>query len=189
MNVRCERCDKQYRIDESRYAGKAKVRVKCPSCQTILEVALGEAPASPPVPPAEGEAVRAAPENTTQAVREAEYLSAGGKVRAGALGLPEGSRVSIAILSGPDQGTIVPVDRPRLVIGRTEADLVLADPEASRQHAVLEVYGDKFLVRDLNSTNGTFIGDRKITAEELENHSEFRIGGSRMMLIITKPEE
>jgi S-DNA-T family DNA segregation ATPase FtsK/SpoIIIE len=110
-------------------------------------------------------------------------------VRAGAPSLPEGRRISLAILSGPDQGKIVVVDRPKMVLGRSDSDIVLADPEISRQHAVVEIYEDKYLVRDLNSTNGTFVGDRRITAEEVENHGEFRVGGSRMMLIVTTPEE
>jgi predicted Zn finger-like uncharacterized protein len=190
MTVTCEKCNKSYRVDPARFAGKDRVKVKCPSCQTILEADLPQgtpispAPGAPPANPA-----RVPPESTTQRVRDEKLLSPAGEVRAGAPSLPQGMRISLAILSGPDQGKIVVLDRPKMVLGRSDSDVLLADPEISRQHAVVEIYRDKFLIRDLDSTNGTFVGDRRITAEEVENHGEFRVGGSRMMLIVTTPEE
>jgi len=184
MNVRCSSCQKSYRVDPAKLPTAGRAKVKCPSCQAILEVeAAAEAP--PPAP----QPARVPPESTTQRIRDAELLSPTGEVRIGAPSLPGGLKISLAILSGPDQGKIVVVDRPKLVLGRTDSDVELADPETSRQHAVLEIYGDRFVVRDLGSTNGTFVGDRRITAEEIENHGEFRVGGSRVMLIVTHPEE
>ena len=64
-------------------------------------------------------------------------------------------------------------------------DVVIQDVESSRQHAQIEIVGDRILLRDLNSTNGTFVNDSKITVEDLDNHSEFRIGTTVFMLIIT----
>ena len=145
-------------------------------------------PTAPPEAAARASGGGDAP-GTTQTVREGELLSDSGKLRMGAPELPLGKRVSLAVLSGPDQGKMIPVDRPRLVIGRSDAEIVLADAEISRRHAVVEVYGDRFVVRDLNSTNGTFVGDRKITAEELGNQEEFRVGTSRMMFIVTTPDD
>ncbi len=49
-----------------------------------------------------------------------------------------------------------------VVIGRQDADLVLADPEVSRRHAVLRPSGHSVLVEDLDSTNGTFVNGEKI---------------------------
>jgi pSer/pThr/pTyr-binding forkhead associated (FHA) protein len=44
------------------------------------------------------------------------------------------------------------------------------------------------VLHDLNSTNGTFVDEQKITSVTLENHSEFRIGSTTFMLIITDVE-
>ena len=44
------------------------------------------------------------------------------------------------------------------------------------------------LSRDLGSTNGTFVGGKRIDEDELENHSEFRVGEHVLMLIITSLE-
>jgi S-DNA-T family DNA segregation ATPase FtsK/SpoIIIE len=200
MNVRCSQCGKSYRIADDRLKGKSRIRLRCTACQATFEVPVPpeEAGAVPPGPAARGRsgtvaAAAAAPgelgAGTTQTGREGELLSASGKLRLGTPELPPGKRVSLAVLSGPDQGKVFPLGRPRVVIGRSDAELVIADPEISRRHAVLEVYGDRFVVRDLNSTNGTFVGDRKITAEAIESQEEFRVGTSRMMFIVTTPDE
>jgi pSer/pThr/pTyr-binding forkhead associated (FHA) protein len=111
---------------------------------------------------------------------------------AAALRLPAGKRVSLAIVDGPQKGRVFPFDQPRLVIGRAAggvgAQVELTDPEASRTHAVVECRGSRIMVRDLGSTNGTFIGPRRIAEADLEDHGEFRIGRTRLMLIITDEE-
>ena len=73
-------------------------------------------------------------------------------------------------------------------MGRADADIILDDGEVSRHHACLEIHGAKVVLRDLGSTNGTFINDTKITQTELENRAEFRLGGTRLMLILTDTE-
>jgi serine/threonine-protein kinase len=120
---------------------------------------------------------------------------AGGTVRAGAtpgLALPAGKRVALAILEGARQGETFPLARPRIVIGRASggvgADIEIDDPEASRGHAAVECYGARVVVRDLQSTNGTFVAETRIDQGELANHDEFRIGRTRFMLILTDPE-
>ena len=103
--------------------------------------------------------------------------------------LPMGKRVSVAILDGPQRGAVFIVEKPRVLIGRAgggvDAQVELNDPEASRAHAVLEFYGSRVALRDLGSTNGTFIETRRVTEAQLEDHSEFRIGRTRLMLIVT----
>jgi pSer/pThr/pTyr-binding forkhead associated (FHA) protein len=47
------------------------------------------------------------------------------------------------------------------------------------------VRGDDILLLDLGSTNGTFVGDQAVSQAPLENQSEFTIGGSTLMLIVT----
>jgi predicted Ser/Thr protein kinase len=118
-----------------------------------------------------------------------------GTVRAGepgaALSLPSGKRLSLAVLDGAERGAVFVVDRPRLLIGRSggaAAHVELADPEASRTHAALECYGPRVVLRDLGSTNGTFCGERRVGAAELEDRSEFRIGNTRLMLIVADAE-
>ena len=74
------------------------------------------------------------------------------------------------------------------MIGRAGADLVLDDPECSRQHAAVEIIGDNSILRDLESTNGTYIDMDRITQVQLSNQMEFRIGSHVLMFIVTEVE-
>lgn len=65
-----------------------------------------------------------------------------------------------------------------LKIGRTAAaDVILFEPGVSRQHCLVELAADKLRVMDLNSTNGTYIDDKRIgEAEILPVGSVLRVG-------------
>ena len=104
---------------------------------------------------------------------------------AGQLKMPADWKLSLAVIAGPDAGRMFAIETPRVVIGREEVDLALDDPEISRHHAAIEVRGEDILLLDLGSTNGTFVGEEAISQSPLENQSEFTIGGSTLMLIVT----
>ena len=105
-----------------------------------------------------------------------------------ALSLPAGKTVSLQVVEGAERGRVYVLATPRLLIGRAGggvgADVELQDPEASRTHAAVECHGDRVLVRDLGSTNGTFIGANRVVDAPLENGGEFRIGRTRIKLAI-----
>ena len=99
------------------------------------------------------------------------------------LRLPADQRLSLACISGPDSGRIFEIDKPRVVIGRANADIVVADIQCSRQHAAVEVMDEHIFVVDLNSTNGTYVNDQRVNRAELDNRTEFEIGTTTLMLI------
>ncbi len=112
-----------------------------------------------------------------------------GTVKAGkAAALPKGKSVSLKILSGPNENSVAQVDRPRILIGRAGADagaqIEIPDVEMSGAHAVLECYGDRFVLSDVGSTNGTFVGNDRIQLRDLENGEEFRTGRTRFKLVV-----
>ena len=76
-----------------------------------------------------------------------------------------------------------------LTIGRApEVELVLADPEVSRRHARLETHGKYVYVRDLDSSNGTFLNGRRISsAIEIRPGDEIDIGTTRVVVEQLKP--
>jgi serine/threonine protein kinase len=102
--------------------------------------------------------------------------------------LPPDTRVSLAILDGPRSGEVFTLQEPRVLIGRkgggSGAHIELDDPEVSRAHAVLECHGRRIVLRDLNSTNGTFVDEERVEEVDLDDTAEFRIGRSRLMLIL-----
>jgi pSer/pThr/pTyr-binding forkhead associated (FHA) protein len=84
--------------------------------------------------------------------------------------------------SGPE---LVPLEGERVTIGRSaDNDVVLAhDAAASRLHAVLEHVGSRWCIRDLGSSNGTFVAGSRVTGERaLQGNDELRIGSTRLRL-------
>lgn len=104
------------------------------------------------------------------------------------LRLPDWEKLSLACIAGPEAGRIFEIDRARMVIGRAGVEILLNDPECSRQHAAIEVSDDKVFLVDLGSTNGTYVADKRISQLELENRSEFDVGSTTLMLIRTRKE-
>ena len=57
---------------------------------------------------------------------------------------------------------------PGLTVGRaSDNDLVIAHPSISAHHAELHFDGEQFLLRDLSSSNGTFVNGVRITSATL----------------------
>jgi hypothetical protein len=68
-------------------------------------------------------------------------------------------------------------------IGRgVDNDLVLRDVRVSRQHAAIEPSGDGWIVRDMNSTNGTYLEGRRINEALVSAQAEISLGGYRVRL-------
>ena len=106
----------------------------------------------------------------------------------GAVELPKDKRFSLAVIQGAATGQIFPISKTRTVIGRSGADINLDDPEASRTHAAIEILGDHAILRDLGSTNGTFVDVERVEQHVLNNQMEFRIGSHVLMFIVTEVE-
>ena len=190
MIVECDRCHAKYHYDEGRLAGKASKKLRCSKCQNIFEVFNTRAyEAQPPVRPpiAPDETVNRRHESGEREVttRKSRAAAAGATRKPGELKLPADLKLSLAVIAGPDAGKIFVIDKPRVVIGREGSDLVVEDPEISRQHAALEISGEQITLVDLGSTNGTLVGEQPVSETPLENQGEFTIGGSTLMLIVT----
>ncbi len=59
--------------------------------------------------------------------------------------------------------------------------LRLVDREVSKEHASIERVGNTFLLRDLNSSNGTFVNGRKVRELRLRDGDEIALGNSRLV--------
>lgn len=67
------------------------------------------------------------------------------------------------IMNGPDKGKVVPVEKDEIFIGRVRNnDLQIKEKSISRRHILIEKKEGKFFVKDLNSTNGTFVNGKLI---------------------------
>ncbi len=84
----------------------------------------------------------------------------------------------------PDGRELVALEKSELTVGRAETSdiAITTDPELSRIHAVLEPVGGGWFVRDLASSNGTFVnGERLWSARPLYHGDEVRLGRTRIV--------
>ncbi len=64
-----------------------------------------------------------------------------------------------------------------VIIGRSpDSDIQLDDSSASLTHALIDKEDSDFFIRDLGSTNGTFLNRNKITESELKPGDVIMIG-------------
>ncbi len=76
-------------------------------------------------------------------------------------------------------GVRYPVEDIPLIIGRDKiSDIRIADHSVSRRHALVQTMPEGWRVLDLQSTNGTFINDRRIDMSPLRDGDYLRIGTS-----------
>lgn len=66
--------------------------------------------------------------------------------------------------------------RGRILLGRTEScDLIINHDAVSAVHAVLEIFDDRAIIYDMNSTNGTYVNDDKVVVKEMKLGDVFRL--------------
>ncbi len=82
----------------------------------------------------------------------------------------------LIVLSGPNKGKVVPVNGA-LSIGRgADNALHLDDLQVSRSHAVIERQAKGYVLRDLGSGNGTYVGARRVLEYQLKHGDVVQIG-------------
>jgi FHA domain len=75
-----------------------------------------------------------------------------------------GAPSKVVIVDGPDKGRDVALGDAPVTFGRgPECSLPLADEYVSTQHARLVSHEGQWYVEDLGSTNGTYIGNDRLT--------------------------
>ena len=101
--------------------------------------------------------------------------------------------LTLTFMSGSRDGEVVRLETagspPSVSIGReAPCEVVISDdPDLSRRHARLFWNGSSWLLEDLNSSNGTFIGEfqaaRRISeSTEIKDGQIFRVGLTRLRL-------
>ena len=91
---------------------------------------------------------------------------------------------SLYVIQGNGQGShfdlteLVSSSDDRVIgIGREKGnDITVEDHEASRRHAEIRKYNDTYSLADLNSSNGTFLINCRITEAELKSGDRIQIG-------------
>jgi len=88
-------------------------------------------------------------------------------------------RIGLRVLSGADAGHEGQFDHDVIRIGQQEGNhFVLTDDTVSRRHAEISRTADGIVLRDLGSTNGTFVDQVRVKAVFLGERMVFRVGKS-----------
>jgi hypothetical protein len=176
MKATCSSCGAQHSLPDAKLVGLPRVQFKCAKCGTSTVVEIPPSPdATQVLTPLPGFARSAG----------APWLAASISDEASTLQLPAGRAIALSIIAGPARGVVYTVEKPRVVLGRADADIVIDDKEISRWHCAIEIKGDVIRLRDMDSTNGTYFADERVRVAELKHLSEFRIGTTVILVSVT----
>jgi DNA-binding NtrC family response regulator len=90
--------------------------------------------------------------------------------------------VRFMVTAGKDKGKEMVLEKPLVSIGTLEEnDLVLTDVTVSRRHAEVQELAGRYMLRDLGSTNGTFLEGVRIREGYLSAGSIIRLGQTEMV--------
>ena len=168
MQVRCPFCAVIIRFD------KSDAQVTCWMCDSVVEL----------------DPARGGSGLSTLVVPSSNRREKAGNIglQTTSLDIQPGDLVTICVASGRDLGKEFELGKPLTTIGRLGGgtDIEIDDPEISRSHCAVEVRRDAILLHDLRSTNGTYLGDNRVSVVALEPLLHFRIGSSFLQLKLLK---
>ena len=101
------------------------------------------------------------------------------------MGLSPGHEAALVILEGDGKGKRIVLAKSQLTLGRKQADVVLSDPEASRRHCALLLYGDFAVVKDMASANGTKVNDRVVKEALIKSGDRIQIGATVLQFVLS----
>lgn len=90
---------------------------------------------------------------------------------------------TLTILAGPDSGKSVRAEQRELAVGSEPGNhLVLPDKTVSRHHCSITATPRGFLLQDLGSMNGTFVGAVRVESGYVEDGATIRVGRSTIRI-------
>jgi pSer/pThr/pTyr-binding forkhead associated (FHA) protein len=105
-------------------------------------------------------------------------------VRQGAISTHEATTAHLAVTAGPLKGTTIPLGSAPVLVGRAPTcTLVIEDDYCSSRHCRIYIDGTTWMVEDLGSTNGTFLGNRRVDDPvPITKGEKVRIGATSLEL-------
>jgi len=92
-------------------------------------------------------------------------------------------KATLEVRQGAQIGTTFPLAGDIVVLGREEnVDIPIHDPEVSRRHARISWQAGRYILEDLNSTNGTYLNGVQITIPQPLQPGD-QIGMGQTMLV------
>ncbi|MEK6677868.1 MAG: FHA domain-containing protein [Nitrospirota bacterium] len=191
MQIACENCLTIYEAPDEKI--KANELIECPVCQYVninkkkVEVTPDDTKKSAAVVDAGverdyGKTMYGEVDETGK-VKQAEVQVTEGRLKA----IPEDKELYVVISDSSGTEIKHQIKTSECILGRGEgSDIVINDPETSRKHCAIDIYENKFVIRDLESTNGTYLNDTRIKEDLLKEGDRIRIGNT-LLTFVVKP--
>jgi pSer/pThr/pTyr-binding forkhead associated (FHA) protein len=168
-------------IEELTEAPPASLDLEAPPM--ILDSEAPPASAEPELPPLELETPPPSTPVTADAPPPSEPVAPPAPAHKGPL--PE-----VVLMVGDKQLGVFSLTAGEATIGRTPGNTIVIDNAGvSRRHAVIRVKGDKVVIEDLGSANGTFVRGQRIEEYELRDGDEIAIVKHRLVYRVPKDAE
>ncbi|SRR6266478_4229818 len=168
MKAACSHCGMEHVLKDAEVAAHKQVQFHCSKCQqmTMVEITL-RPDQTMVVSPLPSFARSSGGSSNLNMLQQDDGLR-----------LPAAKNAILTVVSGPSKGAVHNLKKPRVIVGREDAGVILNDQEISRHHCLVEVRENYANLKDLDSTNGTFFEEERVRAAMLQDGAEFRIGNS-----------
>ncbi len=94
-------------------------------------------------------------------------------------------RYTLRVEQGPDAGLEQALEIGTVLVGTTpDNDMVLTDTTISRNHLEIQIRTKDIMVRDLDTSNGTFLGERSISRAVVHGRVSLRLGRDTVIELI-----
>ncbi|MDC3961650.1 sigma 54-interacting transcriptional regulator [Polyangium jinanense] len=90
---------------------------------------------------------------------------------------------SLTVIEGPGAGTSLRAQMSEVSVGTAQGnDLVLPDPTVSRHHFSLSATSEGYLLKDLGSSNGTWVSGMRVLSGYVEPGARVRVGRTTLLV-------
>ncbi len=97
--------------------------------------------------------------------------------------LPAGTGL-LVVVRGPNAGSRYLLDRESTTVGRhPDSHVFLDDVTVSRHHARVDREGEQFVLHDLGSLNGTYLGGERVDRRPLRAGDELQVGRYKLLFV------
>lgn len=97
--------------------------------------------------------------------------------------LPAGTGL-LVVVRGPNAGSRYLLDRESTTVGRhPDSHVFLDDVTVSRHHARVDKEDEEFVLHDLGSLNGTYLGGERVDRRVLRAGDELQVGRYKLLFV------
>jgi two-component system, NtrC family, sensor kinase len=92
--------------------------------------------------------------------------------------------IQLDVIAGPNKGASFRPEEASFIVGRGATNrIILLDSKVSARHSQIESRGERYILRDLSSTNGTFVNGKSVTQAALKPGDRVRMGQTILKVV------